>query len=62
MIKFTKTLIITDITKSESNNCLLYIVLKKIMANTLSHRTRFDTALGNHALRAQPIEYPLIAS
>ena len=29
LITLTKTLIIRDLTKTESNNCLLYIVLKK---------------------------------
>ena len=53
---------------------LLYIVLKQITTNALSHRTQFifdtpcsyfavrelDIALGNHALRAQPTDYSLI--
>ena len=39
---------------------LLYIVLKKIRTNTASHGTQFDSALGNHALRAQPTDKSLI--
>ena len=73
LITLTSTLIILDITKTESNNFLLYIVSKQIMTNALSHQTQFifdtpysyfavptrelDIALGNHALRAQPTDY-----
>ena len=67
LITLTETLIISDITKTESNDCF-------IMTNALSHRTQliFDTpcsyfavreldiALGNHALPAQPTDYSLI--
>ena len=77
LITLTETLIILDITKTESNNFfLLYIVLKQITTNALSHRTQFifdapcsyftvpacelDIALGNHALCAQPTDYSLI--
>jgi len=38
---------------------LLYIVLKKITTNAQSHGTLFDVALWNHALRAQPTDYPV---
>ena len=62
LITLTKTLIISG------------IILKKIMINALSHRTQFifsepcsfvtvcelDIALGNHALRAQAMDYSLI--
>ena len=66
LITLTSTLIIPDITKTESNNCLLYIVLKKITTNALSQQSQFiavrtlDIALGNHALREQPTDYSLI--
>ena len=30
--------------------------MKEITTNTPSHGTKFDTALGNHALRAQPTD------
>ena len=74
LITLTETLIIPDITKTESNNCLLYIVLKKKLTYLLSYlllsyfavreldiavRT-LDITLGNHALRAQPTDYSLI--
>ena len=35
-ITLTETLIIPDITKTESNNCFIIIVLKKIRTNALS--------------------------
>ena len=71
LITLTETLIISDITKPNLIIVLLYIVLKKITTNTLSHRTQFifdkpcsyfavrelDIALRNHALRAQPTDY-----
>ena len=70
LITLTETLIISDITKPNLITVLLYIVLKKITTNALSHRTQFifdtpcsyfavrelDIALGNHALHAQPTE------
>ena len=74
LITLTETLIISDITKPNLIIVLLYIVLKQITTNALSHRTQFifdtpcsyfavrelDIALGNHALRAQPTDYSLI--
>ena len=67
LITLTETLIILIIV-------LLYIVLKQIATNALSHRTQFifdtpcsyfavlelDIPLGNHALRVQPTDYSLI--
>ena len=35
IITLTETLIIPHITKTESNNCLLYTALKRIMTNAL---------------------------
>ena len=35
LITLTEALIMPDIAETESNNCLLYIVLKKITTNTL---------------------------
>ena len=58
LITFTETLIIPEITNLIM--VLLYIVLKKIRTNTASHGTQFDSALGNHALRAQPTDKSLI--
>ena len=43
LITLTETLIIWDITKTESNNCLLYIGLKKIKTNALSQRSQTNT-------------------
>ena len=41
----TKTLIIPDITGKSDNYCFgIEIVLKKITANSASHRTQFDIA------------------
>ena len=74
VITLIETLIISDITKNESNNCFIIRCLKQIMTNALSHRTQFifntpcsyfavrelDIALGNHGLRAQPTVYSLI--
>ena len=52
-----KTLIIPDITGKSDNYCFgIEIVLKKITANSASHRTQFDIAVKNHALSAQPYE------
>ena len=49
-------LIILDITKHESNNCLIEHCFEE---NTDKHSikingTQFEIALGNHALRSQP--------
>ena len=74
LITLTETLIISDITKPNLIIVLLYIVLKQITPNALSHRIQFifdtpcsyfalrelDIALGNHTLRAQPTDYSLI--
>ena len=55
LIQLTETLIIPDIAKFESNNCLLPIILNKITINT-DNRTKHRLTLlfGNRALRAQP--------
>ena len=52
----TETLIISDITKTNLLIVLLYSLLKKVTINALSHRTQFDGALGNDALRMQPTD------
>ena len=57
LIQLTETLIIPDIAKFKSSNCLLPIILKKITINTpkIAPNTRRLTLLfGNRALRAQP--------
>ena len=69
------TLIISDITQTESNNRFIIHRFKANNgANALSHRTQFifdtpcsyfavhelDIALENHALLAQPTDYSLI--
>ena len=41
LITLTETLIVSDITKTESNNGLFYIVLRKTTTNALSYRTQF---------------------
>ena len=56
----TETLIISDITKTNLLIVLLYSLLKKVTTNALSHRTQFDGALGNDALRMQPTDQSLI--
>ena len=58
LITLTETLIIPDITKSESNNCFLINCFEKKKKNhkyTVA-QNRFDIAHGNHALRAQPTD------
>ena len=58
LIKQTETLIIPDITKTQSNNCFIILYLQ---VNELDIAVRaLDLALGNHALRAQPRDYSLI--
>lgn len=53
MIRFEKTMIISDITKNESTECFVMHCLQ-LTTNTPSHDTQFDIILGNNALRAQP--------
>ena len=61
MITFEKTMIISDITKNESNNCFVMHCLQ-LTTNTPSHGApQFDIALGNHALCAQPATYGLVS-
>ena len=73
LITLTETLIIPDITKTESNNCFIIHCFeenndKRIIAaitvyfQTLKNVQLSDKqiALGNHALRAQPTDYSLI--
>ena len=74
LITLTETLIIPDITKTESNNCFIIHCFeenndKRIIAATtvyfqiceLDIAVRaLDIALGNHVLRAQPTDYSLI--
>jgi len=71
LITLTETLIISDITKNESHSCFIMLCLKEnndkriITPNTVYFRQamfllELDTALGNHALRAQPTDYSLI--
>ena len=74
LITLTETLIIPDITKTESNNCFIIHCFEEnndkriIAAITVYFQTltsyfavrELDIALGNHALRAQPTDYSLI--
>ena len=74
LITLTQTLIIPDITKTESNNCFIIHCFEEnndkriIAAITVYFQTlnidiavrTLDIALGNHALRAQPTDYSLI--
>ena len=70
LITLTKTLIILDITKTESHNCFIIHCFKEnndkriIAPNTVNFRQamllcELDIALRNHALRAQPTDYSL---
>ena len=70
LITLTETLIIPDITKTESNNCfiILYLqVISQFLAGSMKGIEKpfllrlLDIALGNHALRAQPTDYSLIS-
>ena len=59
LITLTETLIIFDMTNSESHNCFIIHCFKE--NNDKPFITcELDAALGNHALRAQPMDYPLI--
>ena len=69
LITLTSTLIIPDITITESNNC--FIIQAILIFYYRSHSyfavreldiavRALDIALGNHALRAQPTDYSLI--
>ena len=82
VITLTETLIIPDITKTESNNCFIIHCFEEnndkriIIAITVYFQTlknvqlrdkqiftvfiKQSSALGNHALRAQPTDYSLI--
>ena len=82
LIALTETLIIPDITKTESNNCFIihcfeenndkriiaaitvyFQTLKNVQLSDKQIFTVFIkqlSALGNHALRAQPTDYSLI--
>ena len=69
LITLTKTLIIPDITKTESNNCFIIQAILIFLYRSHSYFAvreldiavrALDIALGNHALRAQPTDYSLI--
>jgi len=74
LITLTETLIISDITKTESHNCFIIHCFnenndKRIMALNTVYFVYFccfmflrelDITLGNRALRAQPTDYSLI--
>ena len=62
LITLTETLIIPDITKTESNNCFIIHCFEIIKDKYTIAQNRFDLALGNHALRVQPTDYQLSAS
>ena len=76
LITLIETLIIPDITKTESNNCYIIHCFeenndKRIIAViTVYFQTlnidiavrALDIALGNHALRVQPTDYSLICT
>ena len=68
LITLTETLIISDITKTESHTCFIIHCFKEnsdkriIAPNTVYFRQamflrELDIALGNHALHAQPTDY-----
>ena len=52
-----ETLIIPDITETKSNNCFIIHFFEIDNDKYTVTRNRFDSALGNHALRAQPTDY-----
>ena len=54
--RLSETLIIPNITKSESNNCFIILYLQVIS----QFLRALDIALGNHALRAQPTGYSTV--
>ena len=63
LITLTETLIVPDITKTETNNCSIIHKEnkdKRIMLKRFDHpchiTRELDIALGNHALCAQPTE------
>jgi len=71
LITLTETLIISDMTKTESRNCFIMHCFKEnnnkriIAPNTVYFRqamflSELDIALGNHALCVQPTDYSLI--
>ena len=71
LITLTETLIILDITKTESHKCFIGHCFKEnndehiIASNTVYFRRvtflrELDIALGNHALRSQPTDYSLV--
>ena len=74
LITLTETLIIPDITKTESNNCFIihcfeektYLLLSYLLLSYFAVREldiavcALDISLGNHALSAQPTDYSLI--
>ena len=54
LITLTETLIIKDITKTESNNCFIVHCFEE---NSDKHRRQeIDIVIGNQALRAQPTD------
>jgi len=71
LITLTETVIISDITKTKSNNCFIIHCFKEnndkriITLNTVYFQQamvlrELGIALGNHALCAQPTDYSLI--
>ena len=62
-ITLTETLIIPDITKTESNNCfIIHCFEENKDKRILLQRSQFilkHIALGNHALGRQPTDYSL---
>ena len=65
LIILTDTLIIPDITKTESNNCFIIHCFKEYKDKCIMLKKRFDhpcldIVLGNHALCVQPTDYSLI--
>jgi len=73
LITLTETLIISDVTKTESENCFIVHCVKEnndkriIASNAVYFRQAMfllycplNINLGNHALRAQPTDYSLI--
>ena len=60
LITLIETLIIYDITKTESVNCFIVHCFEE---NNIKHRvtlTQYDVAFGNHNLCTQPTDYSLL--
>ena len=56
IVTLTETLIILDITKTESNNCFIIHCFEENKDKHTIARNLIDIIIGNHSLRAQPTD------